>query len=160
MTSARILHVLEMTRKPSSKKGPTRSLARKAGAGGLVALAAPMFLGGCAGDETRIAEAARTSLVGMSELDLQTCLGIPDHTLTKGKTTLFTYTGTAARTLNVSVPIVNGIGMSFSGNCRATVRLQNGRVTSVNYSGDSYGFEGRESVCASIVRACLKNQPT
>jgi hypothetical protein len=113
-------------------------------------------LNGCANDETMIAQTARTSLVGMSELNLETCLGIPDHTVTVGKTTLFTYTSTAARTLNLSVPVVNGVGVSFGGNCRATFRLDKGHVTSVTYGGDSYGFEGPDSACASIVRGCVR----
>jgi hypothetical protein len=112
---------------------------------------------GCANDETMIAQTARTSLVGMSELNLETCLGIPDHSVTEGKTTLFTYTSTAARTLNLSVPVVNGIGVSFSGNCRATFRLDNGHVTSVSYGGDTYGFEGPDSACAAIVRGCVRH---
>lgn len=160
MAVARILHIRGMAGIQSSGKRPTNSPARRGSTSGLVALAASMFLAGCAGDETRIAQVAKTSLIGMSDLDLETCLGIPDHTLTRGKTTLFTYSEPAARTLNISVPIVNGIGMSFGGNCRATMRLENGRVVSVNYSGDSYGFEGPNSVCASIVRACLENRPT
>lgn len=117
-------------------------------------------LGGCANDETLVAETAKTSLIGMSELDLQTCLGIPDHTITEGKISLFTYTSTAARTLNLSVPVVNGIGVSFGGNCRATFRIESGRVTAVNYGGDSYGFEGPDSACAAIVRGCVKRPPT
>jgi hypothetical protein len=121
----------------------------------LLVLAA-ISLSGCADDETMIAQTARTSLVGMSELNLETCLGIPDHTVTQGKTTLFTYTSTAARTLNLSIPVVNGIGVSFGGNCRATFRLDNGHVTSVTYGGDSYGFEGPDSACAPIVRGCVK----
>ncbi len=122
--------------------------ARKSKRAALLILAA-MSLNGCASDEAMI--------VGMSELNLETCLGIPDHTVTQGKTTLFTYTSTAARTLNISVPVVNGIGVSFSGNCRATFRLDNGRVTSVGYGGDTYGFEGPDSACAAIVRGCVRN---
>lgn len=119
-------------------------------------LTAAIALSGCAYDETNIAESARTRLVGMSELDLEACLGIPDHTVTKGKTSLFTYSSTDARTLNLSIPIVNGVGMSVSGNCHATIRLENGLVTSVAYAGDSYGFEGPDSACAPIVRGCVK----
>jgi len=113
-----------------------------------------LALSSCASMQT--AEIAKTSLVGLSELELETCLGLPDQKLTKGKTTLFTYAASASRTLSLSVPIVNGIGMSFGGYCRATFRLENGHVTEVNYSGDTSTYEGKDSVCAPIVHACVE----
>lgn len=114
----------------------------------------PLMFSGCTSMQT--AQIAKTSLLGMSELDLEACLGLPDQKITKGKTTLFTYTATAGRTLNLTVPIVNGIGMSFGGYCHATFRLEDGRVTDINYSGDTTTFEGEDSVCAPIVRSCVE----
>jgi hypothetical protein len=74
-----------------------------------------------------MAARAKTSLVGLSELELETCLGLPDKEATKGKTTLLSYNATSARTVNLSIPIVNGIGVSLAAYCRAIFRLENGR---------------------------------
>lgn len=113
---------------------------------------------GCGYEDTLRAEQAKTSLVGMSGLQLETCLGLPDKEATKGKTTLLSYNATSARTVNLSIPIVNGIGVSMAGYCRATFRLENGRVASVSYTGDSDPLEGENSACGSLMRACLSGR--
>jgi hypothetical protein len=105
-----------------------------------------------------MAEQAKTGLVGMSELQLETCLGLPDKEATKGKTRLLSDNATGARTVNLSIPIVNGIGVSMAGYCRATFRLENGRVASVSYTGDSDPLEGANSACAALMRACLSGR--
>jgi hypothetical protein len=113
---------------------------------------------GCAYENSLRAERAKTSLVGMSELDLETCLGLPDKEATKDKTTLLSYNATSARTVNLSIPIVNGVGVSIAGTCRATFRLENGRVASVSYTGDGDPLEGQNSACGSLMRACLSRR--
>ena len=65
---------------------------------------------------------------------------------------------TSARTVNLSIPIVNGIGVSMAGYCRTTFRLENGRVASVSYTGDSDPLEGENSACGSHMRACLSGR--
>jgi hypothetical protein len=123
----------------------------------LLAIALGLAIGssGCAYDNTLMAEQAKTSLVGMSELQLETCLGPPDKDATKGKTRLLSYNATSARTVNLSIPIVNGIGVSMAGYCRATFRLENGRVASVSYTGDGDPLEGENNACGALMRACL-----
>jgi hypothetical protein len=113
---------------------------------------------GCAYENTLMAARAKTSLVGLSELELETCLGLPDKEATKGKTTLLSYNATSARTVNLSIPIVNGIGVSIVGYCRATFRLENGRVAGVTYTGDGDPLEGRNSACGALMRACLSRR--
>jgi hypothetical protein len=98
-----------------------------------IALGLVVSSSGYAYENTLMAEQAKTSLVGMSELELETCLGLPDKEGTKGKTTLLSYNATSARTVNLSIPIVNGIGVSLAGYCRATFRLENGRVPGGQY---------------------------
>jgi hypothetical protein len=90
----------------------------------------------------------------MSELDLETCLGLPDKEATRDKTTLLVYNAPNASTVNLSIPIINGVGVSMAGYCRATFRLENGRVTTVTYNGDSDPLEGENSACGALVRAC------
>jgi hypothetical protein len=120
-----------------------------------VASALASAASGCAYENTMRAERAKSSLVGMSELDLETCLGLPDKEATKGKTTLLSYNATSARTVNLSIPIVNGVGVSVAGFCRATFRLENGRVASVSYTGDGDPLEGENNACGSLMRACV-----
>jgi hypothetical protein len=123
-------------------------------------LAAGVAIGssGCAYENTLRAARAKTSLVGMSELELETCLGLPDKEATKGRTTLLSYNATSARTVNLSIPIVNGVGMSIAGYCRATFRLEGGRVASLSYTGDGNPLEGENSACGSMMRACLSRR--
>jgi len=102
-----------------------------------------------------MAERAKTSHVGMSELDVETCLGLPDKEATKGKTTLLSYNATSARTVNLSIPIINGIGVSVAGYCRATFTLENGRVAGVTYTGDGDPLVGENNACGGLMRACL-----
>ena len=117
-----------------------------------IALGLAITSSGCGYENTFKAEQARTSLVGMSELE--SCVGLPDKEATKGKTTLLVYNAPNATTINLSVPIVSGLGVSMAGYCRATFRLENGQVTSVAYNGDSDPLEGEDSACGALVRAC------
>jgi hypothetical protein len=123
-----------------------------------VAVGLVVGLSGCAYENSLRAERAKTSLVGMSELELETCLGLPDKKATTGKTTLLSYNTTSARTVNLSIPIINGIGLSTQGWCRTTFRLENGRVAGVTYTGDNDPLEGPNSACGSLMRACLSRR--
>jgi hypothetical protein len=120
-----------------------------------IALALVMGSSGCAYENTLIAEQAKSSLVGKSEQELEACLGIPDKEATKGKTTILSYNAPNATTLNLSIPIINGIGVSMAGYCRATFKVENGRVVGVAYNGDSDPLEGQNSACGALERACL-----
>ena len=40
--------------------------------------------------------------------------------------------------------------------CHADVRVVDGRVAELNYTGDNDDFVGKEGVCAPIVRGCLR----
>jgi hypothetical protein len=42
-----------------------------------------------------------------------------------------------------------------AGYCRATFRLENGRVAGVSYAGDNDPLEGPNSACGGLMRACL-----
>jgi hypothetical protein len=54
-----------------------------------------------------------------------------------------------------SASIVNGIGVSIAGDCRATFRLEKGRVAGVSYIGDGDPLEGENNTCGALMRACL-----
>jgi len=62
--------------------------------------------------------------------------------------------------VEVSVPVVGGgfkIGKSGS-YCHAIVRVVDGKVAELNYTGDNDDFVGKEGVCAPIVRGCLSGR--
>ncbi|HLH11185.1 MAG TPA: hypothetical protein VKV77_04805 [Methylovirgula sp.] len=124
----------------------------------LIILLIPMA--GCAPIDAQIAQTARKSLVGMSELDLETCLGLPDQKVTSGKTTIYTYYVNSTRTLDLTVPVINVVSASFSGYCHATFRLENDKVTQVRYSGDTNDpvTGAKDTVCAPIVRSCVESR--
>lgn len=123
-----------------------------------IAFGLAMGSSGCAYENSLMAAQTETSLVGLSELELETCLGLPDKEATKGKTTLLSYNATSARTVNLFIPIVNGVGLSLAGYCRATFWLENGRVAGVTYTGDNDPLEGPNSACGGLVRACLSRR--
>jgi hypothetical protein len=60
--------------------------------------------------------------------------------------------------VQVTVPIVGGgfkLGKSGA-YCQAIVRIVDGKVVEVNYTGDNDDVIGKEGVCAPIVRGCLR----
>lgn len=119
----------------------------------MAALLVSGSLVGCAAIDERIAETAKVDLVGMSALDAQTCLGLPDQRLVTGRTTLLTYFANATRTFGVSAGVVS---LSFGGYCHATVRIERDRVTGVTFSGGTSSLMSHDAACAPIVRSCLR----
>ena len=57
--------------------------------------------------------------------------------------------------MSFSLPIVGGIGLSNGGNCHATFRLDDGRVTNILYSGEKNASLAPDAYCAPIIRTCL-----
>ena len=122
-------------------------------ASAILSLAITASLGGCAAVDEQIASDAKADLVGMSALDVQTCLGLPDQRLSVGDTTLLTYVASATRSVGLSAGLVS---LSFGGYCHATIRIEKGRVSRVEYSGATESLLGRDAACAPIVRTCLR----
>lgn len=122
----------------------------------MVALLLAGSLVGCAAIDERVTQVAKVDLVGMSALDVQTCLGLPDQRLVAGKTTLLTYFASATRTFGMSAGLVS---LSFGGYCHATVRIEKDRVTGVTFSGDTSSLMSHDAACAPIVKSCLRRPP-
>jgi hypothetical protein len=114
-------------------------------------------LAGCSRGDVELAKQARTSLLGMSEVDLESCLRLPDQKVTEGKTTLFMYNANSSHSLSLTIPVIDFVGASFSGYCHATFRFEKDRVIAVHYSGDTDDplGGGQDAVCAPIVRSCF-----
>ncbi len=114
-----------------------------------------LLLGACAVQDSRLAERAQTRLVGLSEVDLESCLGVPDQHASFGSTDVLTYYATSSSSTSYAVPIVGGLGLSNGGYCHATFRVDEGRVSRLLYSGEKNATLAPSSYCAPIVRTCL-----
>ncbi len=113
------------------------------------------MLAACAVKDSRIAEDAAHRLVGLSEVDLESCLGAPDQHSSFGNVDVLTYAATSTGSTNLSVPVVSGLGFSYGGYCHATFRVESGKVTRILYSGEKNGTLAPDAYCAPIVRTCL-----
>jgi hypothetical protein len=115
-------------------------------------------LASCAISDSHTAKQARTSLVGLSEVDLESCIGTPDHKDKFGATEILTYNGASTSTGGVSLnlPILGTLNVAGGGYCHMTVRVDDGRATQIRYSGETDATFGPDAYCAPIVRECLR----
>jgi hypothetical protein len=118
-------------------------------------LSVATLLGGCAVHDSMVAHEAPQQLIGMSEVNLQACLGSPDQHSTFGSTDILTYDTTSTSSINYAIPVVGGFGFSNGGYCHATFRVDNGRVTQLLYSGEKNATLAPDAYCAPILRTCL-----
>jgi hypothetical protein len=108
-----------------------------------------------------VATDGRRAVLGMNADTFQACAGIPTRTKRLDeRTELLSYELKNENTggVEVSVPVVGGgfkIGKSGS-YCNAIVRVVDGKVAELNYTGDNDDVVGKEGVCAPIVRGCLR----
>jgi hypothetical protein len=115
----------------------------------------PLLVAGCSVNDSRIAESAQKRLMGMSEVELQSCLGAPDQHSTFGNTDILTYYATSTSTTSLSPPIIGGISFGFGGYCHATFQITDGHVSQILYSGEKNATLAPSAYCAPIVRTCL-----
>lgn len=126
----------------------------------LVLLLAASVVCACASGHS-VATDGRRAVLGMNADTFQACAGIPTRTKRLDeRTEIFSYELKNENTggVEVSVPVVGGgfkIGKSGS-YCHAVVRVVDGKVAELNYTGDNDDFVGKEGVCAPIVRGCLR----
>jgi hypothetical protein len=119
-----------------------------------------LLLTGCAAGYS-VASEGRRAVVGMDADAFQACAGIPTRTKRLDpRTELFSYElkNENIGGVELSIPIVGGgfkVGRSGS-YCHAVVRVVDGKVAELNYTGDNDDVVGKEGVCAPIVRGCLR----
>jgi hypothetical protein len=121
-----------------------------------------LALGGCTLHDASVAREAQRRLIGMNEAELQTCLGVPVRRSTFGQSSVLTYASTtnSGGGVSLSLPVIGGISLSGGGySCNANIRLDDGRVTQVRYSGDATAPLAENAYCAPIVRDCVENPP-
>ena len=126
-------------------------------------------LAACAREDGRIADAARTSVVGYSQKDIRMCAGFPTQTYKDGATEFWSYKGDASSGggIAVSTPLAVVPGLSQttnvaapSGSCSMQVRFVQGRVAEIAYSGDTDMAGVAHAFCAPLIRNCLSYKPT
>lgn len=113
----------------------------------------------CAGHD--VAEKGRHVILGMDAEVVQSCAGIPTRTERLGaRTQIFSYEirNENAGGMQVTVPVIGGgFKLGASGSyCHVIMRVVDGKVVEVNYTGDNDDIVGKEGVCAPIVRGCLR----
>ena len=119
-----------------------------------------LLVGACTSGHN-VATEGRRVILGMNAETFQACAGIPTRTKQlDSRTELLSYELKNENTggVEVNVPIVGGgfkIGRSGS-YCHAVVRVVDGKVAELNYTGDNDDVVGTEGVCAPIVRGCLR----
>jgi hypothetical protein len=116
---------------------------------------AAVLLSGCAVQDSRIAEAAQSRLLGLSEVDLESCLGAPDQHSSFGGTDVLTYYATSTSTTSVAVPVIGGLSLGNGGYCHATVQVKDNQVTQILYSGEKNATLAPSAYCAPIFRTCM-----
>jgi len=124
-----------------------------------VTLAGLVLLAGCSVSDSRTADRAERSLIGMQEVDLLTCMGAPDEQAVFGATKILTYYSTSTSSTSISIPLIGGIGDSYGGYCHTIVKLQSGRVVGIRYTGETNAFVAPNAYCASTVRGCVNDPP-
>ncbi len=105
--------------------------------------------------DAHIAHTAQTRLIGLSEVDLESCLGVPDQYKSFGATDVLTYYATSQSSMSYSLPVVGGPGFSNGGYCHATFQVSDGHVTRILYSGEKNATFAPDAYCAPILRTCL-----
>lgn len=116
---------------------------------------APLLLTACAVEDSHIAHEAQNRLIGMAEVDLESCLGVPDQHNTFGPTDILTYYATSTSADSWTVPLIGGFSVSNGAYCHATFQLKNGHVTQILYSGEKNATLAPDAYCAPIFRTCL-----
>jgi hypothetical protein len=115
------------------------------------------LLSGCALEDSHVAKLARSRLVGLSEVALESCIGAPDQHTSFGRTDVLTYYASSTNNINWTLPIVGGLGSNNGGYCHATFQVVDGQVVRVLYSGEKNAPLAADAFCAPIVRTCLAN---
>src|SRR5215472_8243111 len=98
-----------------------------------------LMLAGCAFHDSHVAHTAQQKLVGWTELDLESCLGAPDHQSTFGDMDILTYFGnsTSSKVFTLGMPFFGGLTIGGGGYCHAIFRIKEGHLAQLRYSGET-----------------------
>ncbi|KDE20715.1 hypothetical protein AZ09_04535 [Acetobacter aceti 1023] len=133
----------------------------------LVTLALLPALAGCGYIDSRTAHKGQLAVIGMTNEDLQACAGIPDKTQKiDDHTTIYQYVrsvnmpSTNDSSLFPLQTFVNMTQTTFGGagkTCVASIRLVDGHVYDLHYSGDNDRMIGTDGTCSTVVKGCIRS---
>jgi hypothetical protein len=129
----------------------------------IAAMALLCLCGACSVEDARTASMARKTLLGMTDAELETCLGAADQHRSFGNSEILTWysgsTSSSGVSLPMPIPMLGGVSLSGGGGgyCHATAKLVDGRVTEVRYTGETNAPLARDAYCAPIVRSCVQH---
>jgi hypothetical protein len=122
-------------------------------------LAGVLALGACSINDSRTATRAQKALLGMNEVQLQTCMGAPDEKNSFGATEILTYYATSTSSTTTAIPLIGGISETHGGYCHTIIRIDHDVVDSVRYAGEINALIAPNAYCAPSVRGCVNNPP-
>ncbi|MCH4023268.1 MAG: hypothetical protein LKE62_07880 [Acetobacter sp.] len=110
-----------------------------------------LSLSGCGIDNSSDAHKAQRELVGIEVNTLYSCAGLPNaqQRLEDGSY-IFEYYKNVYKLKQEKTNIF--LGKS----CIAIIRSRDNKIIQIHYSGDNDELFGKEGVCASILRTCLR----
>lgn len=119
-----------------------------------------LCLTGCGYFDSRTVHKAQLAMIGMTENDLHSCVGIPDKTLKMNATTVleqYIYKPNTPGTfsiapLNMGTVTYNGSGSA----CVMMIRIDRGQVSEVHFAGDNDRLIGHEGICEPVIRGCVR----
>ncbi len=111
-------------------------------------LALCTFTSGCAVHKRmKIAENAKTELVGLSKTDLLSCAGVPMRSETIDDMEFLTYVSDSGKRVFFS---------RCKQYCEVTFTLRNGVVEKISYAGNTGGRFTKGEQCAYALEPCMK----
>lgn len=131
-----------------------------------------LLLPACALQRSSDAGNAQKKMIGMSQEQVFTCMGIPIKKGKVGNTEIWLYksgNGYSRKNKQSASASFSGAiksALMFSDSekrrrfCRISIVMRNKRVRTVNYNGPTGGFLTEDEQCAYAVRNCLKPTPS
>ena len=109
-----------------------------------------VFTSGCAVHKRmKVAETAKSELIGLSKTDILSCAGVPIRSEKVNDMEFLTYVSDAT-----------GIGFFHRSKryCEVTFTLRNGVVEKVSYSGNTGGRFTEDEQCAHVLKSCINEE--
>jgi len=116
-------------------------------------------LAACSFERGKEARQARSDMIGMSRAAVERCAGPPQTVVEDDDRTYLIYY-TRERDIDARLgrqpnEIQKIVGADQVRDCRATIQLRNGIVSSVSYSGNTGGLVTQGEACHTIVKSCI-----
>ncbi|MFT8506605.1 hypothetical protein [Acetobacter sp.] len=101
---------------------------------------------------------AKHDLIGMGRSDLIACAGVPDNvaTLPDGEVLQWRQDQQVQGPLTLKGPFSLELDLSGHGTCHVIIRLRQGHVINVEYTGPSDTLLGHYAACVPLIQACEK----